>query len=126
MAIYDGDPYWKIYREITWKHMKPYLPRRSGAKVLDAGGGTGVWAVKLARSGFQVTLADTSQGMLESARKKILRTLDRVLAAAEAWQPIQVGGTRRDRAGLGPARPRFESIRRPEQIRGTELLSEEA
>jgi SAM-dependent methyltransferase len=70
---YDGDPYWKFYREITWKNLKRYLPRRSGARILDAGGGTGTWSVRLARSGFSVALCDTSRGMLEVARRNVTR-----------------------------------------------------
>jgi SAM-dependent methyltransferase len=69
-SIYEGDPYWKFLSEITWAHLKPHLPRTAGARILDAGGGTGTWAVRLARSGFQVTLADLSSGMLEAARRK--------------------------------------------------------
>ena len=72
-SIYDGDPYWKFYRELTWNNLKRYLPREHGARILDAGGGTGYWALKLARSGFHVTLTDTSRGMLDVAQEKICR-----------------------------------------------------
>ncbi len=72
-SIYDGDAYWRFHRDITWKNLRRYLPREAGAPVLDAGGGTGFWAVRLARSGFSVTLADTSHGMLEAARRKAAR-----------------------------------------------------
>jgi ubiquinone/menaquinone biosynthesis C-methylase UbiE len=70
---YDGDPYWRFYREITWKNLKRYLPRESGARILDAGGGTGYWTVRLARSGFSLSLCDTSNGMLEAARRTVHR-----------------------------------------------------
>jgi SAM-dependent methyltransferase len=70
-AMYEGDAYWRLVREITWKHVRGHLPREAGARILDAGGGTGWWALRLARSGFRVTLADSSTGMLEAARRKL-------------------------------------------------------
>jgi ubiquinone/menaquinone biosynthesis C-methylase UbiE len=81
-AIYDGDAYWKFDREITWNHLKPLLPRDAGARLLDAGGGTGLWGLRLARSGYRVTIADTSAAMLDVAREKIART-------ASQW-PVEV------------------------------------
>lgn len=39
--------------------------------VLDAGGGTGRWAVRMAKLGCKVVLMDNSDGMLEIATRKI-------------------------------------------------------
>lgn len=40
------------------------------ASILDAGGGSGAFAIPLARRGFEVTLLDPSPGMLEVARTR--------------------------------------------------------
>ena len=66
-AIYSGR-YWEFYDRLTWEHLKRYLPTAHGARVLDAGCGTGKWGLKLARSGFRVTFLDISARMLEEAR----------------------------------------------------------
>jgi len=63
-------PYWDFYKAVTWHNLKQYLPRLQGRKILDVGGGTGLWALKLAKSGFEVTLADISQKMLDRAWQK--------------------------------------------------------
>ncbi|MBI4833234.1 MAG: class I SAM-dependent methyltransferase [Planctomycetes bacterium] len=64
------DAYWEFYNAVTWNNIKKYLPRLEGRKILDIGGGTGNWALKLAKSGFEVTLADISQKMLDVAKRK--------------------------------------------------------
>jgi S-adenosylmethionine-dependent methyltransferase len=69
---YDGmydTPYWDFYRRVTWEHVKPILPRER-SRILDIGGGTGIWAVKLARAGHDVTCADLSHKMVDVARAK--------------------------------------------------------
>lgn len=74
-ACYDDGykkPYWRIYNEITWNYIDACLPEdKSGGPILDAGGGTGLWAVKLAKLGYEVVLTDISEGMLEVARRNI-------------------------------------------------------
>lgn len=67
---YERSPYWEFYRRVTWEHFKPFLPREAHARVLDAGGGTGPWALRLHKAGFRVTLSDLSDGMLERARRR--------------------------------------------------------
>ena len=64
-------PYWKLYHEITWENVKRFLPKRKNATILDAGGGTGYWAIRLAKLGYRVVLTDISENMLEVAKKKI-------------------------------------------------------
>ena len=64
-------PYWKLYHEITWHNIKRFLPKKKNATILDAGGGTGYWAIKLAKLGYKVVLTDTSKGMLKVAEEKI-------------------------------------------------------
>jgi len=64
-------PYWKLYHEITWENIRRFLPKRKGAVILDAGGGTGYWAIRLARHGYRVVLTDISESMLKVASEKI-------------------------------------------------------
>jgi len=65
-------PYWQIYNEITWHYIKSVLPRnKDDALILDAGGGTGLWAIKTAELGYKVVMTDIADNMLEMARKKI-------------------------------------------------------
>ncbi|MEM1581456.1 MAG: methyltransferase domain-containing protein [Candidatus Bathyarchaeia archaeon] len=60
--------YKKVYDEITWRLIEPYLPK-SGV-VLDAGGGTGRWAIPIAKKGLKVIIYDISREMLKIAIKK--------------------------------------------------------
>lgn len=70
--FYDGEyktPFFDLYRAITWENMKKFLPDKG--VILDAGGGTGEWAIKLAEKGYSVVMADISRGMLRQARLKL-------------------------------------------------------
>lgn len=60
--------YKKVYDEITWRFIEPFLPETG--LVLDAGGGTGRWAVPVARRGLRVVVYDISKEMLEVASGK--------------------------------------------------------
>lgn len=68
-AIYD-DPYWHFHDELTWRLVKPYLPRDASAACCDLGCGTGKWGLKLLKSGFAVTFVDHSAGMVGQAKEK--------------------------------------------------------
>ncbi len=60
--------------QITWHFLKKYAPRRRSSLVLDAGAGTGDWALLFAKLGYRnMVLADLSQGMLDEARRKFAR-----------------------------------------------------
>jgi len=63
--------YFKVYDAITWKYIEPYIPINPNALVLDAGGGTGRWAIQIARKGCKVILMDVSEGMLNAAAKRV-------------------------------------------------------
>jgi ubiquinone/menaquinone biosynthesis C-methylase UbiE len=63
--------YFRVYDEITWRYLEPYVPSNSDALVLDAGGGTGRWALRMARKGCKVFLLEISEGMLNIAKKLI-------------------------------------------------------
>ena len=69
-SIYD-DPYWEFHDELTWRHVKPHLPRDANAHCADLGCGTGKWGLKLLKSGFPVTFVDHSGSMIEQARAKV-------------------------------------------------------
>lgn len=64
-------PYWHLYDDITWHFLEPYLPADFSATILDAGGGTAKWAVKLAQLGYSIVCGDISEGMLHMAREKV-------------------------------------------------------
>jgi ubiquinone/menaquinone biosynthesis C-methylase UbiE len=66
-------PSMRLYNEITWSNLKRFLPKKKSTVVLDAGGGTGYWAIRLAQSGFKVILTDISDIMLQVAQRKIER-----------------------------------------------------
>jgi ubiquinone/menaquinone biosynthesis C-methylase UbiE len=65
-----GAPYCRVYDVITLKYLEPCVPTNGDALVLDAGGGTGRWAVQMARKGYNVILMDISEGMLRVAVKR--------------------------------------------------------
>lgn len=61
----------RVLDAVTWRFLEPYVPTSSDAAVLDAGGGTGRWAVRMARKGCRVVLLDASEGMLKVAASKV-------------------------------------------------------
>ena len=69
-AIYD-DPYWHFHDELTWRTVKPHLPRDLSVPCCDLGCGTGKWGLKLLKSGFPVTFVDHAAAMVEQVRSKL-------------------------------------------------------
>jgi ubiquinone/menaquinone biosynthesis C-methylase UbiE len=69
-AIYD-DPYWAFHDELTWRAIKPHLPRDATAACADLGCGTGKWGLKLLKSGFATTFVDHSGAMIAQVREKL-------------------------------------------------------
>jgi ubiquinone/menaquinone biosynthesis C-methylase UbiE len=69
-SIYD-DPYWAFHDELTWRMIKPHLPRDATAACADLGCGTGKWGLKLLKSGFATTFVDHAGAMVEQARAKV-------------------------------------------------------
>ena len=69
-AIYD-DPYWAFHDELTWRAIKPHLPRDMTARCADLGCGTGKWGLKLLKSGFTTTFVDHAAAMIEKVREKL-------------------------------------------------------
>lgn len=68
-SIYD-DPYWAFHDEITWRQVKPHLPRDANAHCADLGCGTGKWGLKILKSGYPTTFLDSSAAMVEETRAK--------------------------------------------------------
>lgn len=60
-----------LKRELIWRLIRPHLPRDRSVAILDLGGGTGVWAIRLAQEGRRVLLTDISPGLLARAREKV-------------------------------------------------------
>jgi ubiquinone/menaquinone biosynthesis C-methylase UbiE len=69
-AIYD-DPFWEFHDELTWRRIKPWLPRDANARCADLGCGTGKWGLKLLKSGFATTFVDHAAAMIEQVRPKL-------------------------------------------------------
>lgn len=69
-AIYD-DPYWHFHDELTWRAIKPHVPRDTSAACCDLGCGTGKWGLKLLKSGFATTFVDHAAAMIEQVREKL-------------------------------------------------------
>ena len=69
-AIY-GDPFWEFHDQLTWRMIKPYLPRDATAACCDLGCGTGKWGLKLLKSGWPTTFVDSAGAMIEQVRSKL-------------------------------------------------------
>jgi ubiquinone/menaquinone biosynthesis C-methylase UbiE len=65
-------PYWKVYDSITREYLKQFLPEEKNSLILDAGGGTGRWAISIAKNGYRVVLVDISEKMLKQAKGKVI------------------------------------------------------
>lgn len=75
--------YWHLADELIKELIRRHLGLRPGYRVLDVGGGTGRWAIWLAREfGVSVTVADKSADMLRQAEAN--------LAAAAAGDSVEL------------------------------------
>src|SRR5690242_14684809 len=70
-SIYNEDPYWAFHDELTWRSVKPHVPRDLSAACCDLGCGTGKWGLRLLKSGFATTFVDSSAAMIEQVREKL-------------------------------------------------------
>jgi ubiquinone/menaquinone biosynthesis C-methylase UbiE len=69
-SIYD-DPYWEFHDALTWRMVKPHLPRDMATACCDLGCGTGKWGLKLLKSGYTTTFVDHAAAMIEQTRSKV-------------------------------------------------------
>lgn len=71
-AAYNQKPLGRIRREVTWSNLVPHLPPvldpDEPPRILDAGGGSGELALRLAYHGYRVCLLDYAPAMLDQAR----------------------------------------------------------
>jgi ubiquinone/menaquinone biosynthesis C-methylase UbiE len=60
-----------VYDQVTWSNIEPFLPRQG--RVLDAGGGAGVWSIKITEhhKKCRVALLDVTSELLKTAKRKI-------------------------------------------------------
>lgn len=63
----------QMYDKLVTKLLQENIDAEAG-RVLDAGGGTGKWALPIAELGHEVTLLDISEAMLEVARRNIVQS----------------------------------------------------
>ncbi|KAF5411531.1 MAG: Ubiquinone/menaquinone biosynthesis C-methyltransferase UbiE [Candidatus Methanogasteraceae archaeon] len=61
----------KLDEYLRWKLIKESLPEDKTARILDAGGGTGMVALPLAGMSYAVTLCDLSPGQLRVTEEKL-------------------------------------------------------
>jgi S-adenosylmethionine-dependent methyltransferase len=71
-AAYLETPEGRLRSDLAFANLEDFLPRRQAMKslsALDVGCGTGVTGIRLARLGIHVTLLDSSQSMLDIAKR---------------------------------------------------------
>ncbi|MGD2205231.1 MAG: methyltransferase domain-containing protein [Anaerolineae bacterium] len=83
-ADYNREPLGRIRREVTWHNLVQHLPaitdEADPPRVLDAGGGSGELALRLARHGYRVWLLDYAAAMLDQAQQAAQALPDHVQA----------------------------------------------
>jgi ubiquinone/menaquinone biosynthesis C-methylase UbiE len=66
---------WRLYDDLTWYFLQPALPpiieNTDPSRILDIGGGTAKWAIKLAQRGYRVLCGDISPEMLAIGETKV-------------------------------------------------------
>ena len=70
-ASYLKTPAGRLRCDLGWENLSRFLPDNAfQRRALDLGGGTGSMSLRLAKMGFQVVLLDTSDEMIQIARKE--------------------------------------------------------
>ena len=89
--------YWRFYRDVSWRHLKRFLPAERPAVAADLGCGTGHFGIRLLRAGFDVVFLDPSGNMLGRAQQATDEEADRgrdsrfVQAGMEDMAEIEAG-----------------------------------
>ena len=68
---WENEPRAQYDAALKWHVMQMALPLELNSDILEPGGGTGYWTVRLARLGYRVTMVDISRGMLSITEQKI-------------------------------------------------------
>jgi ubiquinone/menaquinone biosynthesis C-methylase UbiE len=68
-TMYTG-AYWDAYFHLSWEGIRPHIPQDLRAPLVDLGCGTGLYGLRLLKSGYPVTFVDLSQKMLDQAQAK--------------------------------------------------------
>jgi S-adenosylmethionine-dependent methyltransferase len=88
-AAYNERPLGRIRREVTWSNLAPHLPElvdpNDPPRILDAGGGSGELALRLAQRGYRVWLLDYAPGMVDQARHAAQKVPDEVRSRLAFW-----------------------------------------
>ncbi|MHB8104837.1 MAG: class I SAM-dependent methyltransferase [Dehalococcoidales bacterium] len=58
----------QIERDITWRYLDKYLPRRG--KILEVGAATGAYTITLAKRGYNLTAVDLSPNSIAACEKR--------------------------------------------------------
>jgi ubiquinone/menaquinone biosynthesis C-methylase UbiE len=66
--VYDT-PYWRFYRDLSWRHARRYLPTARPARAADLGCGTGWFGRKLLEAGLHCLFLDPSGKMIGKAQE---------------------------------------------------------
>ncbi len=64
------DPVYIVKWAALWEIVQRYLPADRSMPVLDLGGGTGIWSLRVAEAGYRVLYTDIAPALLECAREK--------------------------------------------------------
>ncbi len=63
-----------VYDEITWENIEPFLPKQG--RILDAGGGAGVWSRKMVETRkCSVELLDITGELLKATKRRIRKEM---------------------------------------------------
>ena len=69
--MYARSPYWDFYHDLSFNHLKAWLPRDLSCEIHDVGCGTGLYGLKFLKAGFKVLFTDLSGRMLHQAQRKV-------------------------------------------------------
>src|SRR5262249_53155487 len=73
-AAYLATPEGRLRADLTFANLQDFVPsphKASTLRALDLGGGTGAAALRLAQLGMKVTLLDSSEAMLDLAKRAV-------------------------------------------------------
>ncbi len=65
--IYDN-AYWRFYRDLSWRHLKPWIPEHRPARGADLGCGTGWFGCRMMKAGLDCVFVDPSGKMIARAQ----------------------------------------------------------